>query len=215
MWAMPMSMRRSLTLTIALVIAAAGGCARNPVPRGPGVLPSQLTGAVVIVGSDDPDYARADEAGAVKSPGEGNVSRAVIVRLTQDMPIFRLWNGPDAVDASGHTNRIGSWWTFERPRGSVQRYRQDYAVCLGWNRLAWVATCTLKKGAVVAVGPGNSVSAETCGDASGREHYPPNERMWQLYVARPLERVGPEKELDCSDESRDYAADPRDVSRAR
>jgi hypothetical protein len=36
--------------------------------------------------------------------------------------------------------------------------------------------------------------------------------MWQLYVARPLERSGRDKELDCSDTSRDYPADPNDVS---
>jgi hypothetical protein len=212
---MPMLMRRRVTLTVALVIACAGGCARNPTPRAPDALPSRLIRAVVLVAADDPDYPRADEQGAVKAPGEGNVSRAIVVRLTQDVPVFRLWNGPDVVDANGHTNRIGSWWTFEPPRGSVQRYRRDYAVCLAWNRLAWVAACTLKKGAVVAVGPGNSVSSAACGDETGREHYPPNGRRWQLYVARPLERTGPEKELDCSDESRDYAADPRDVARRR
>jgi hypothetical protein len=208
-------MRRQRTVAAIVLALWVGACARNPVPRAPNALPPQLAAAVVVLSPGDPDYARADDVGAVKPPGAGNVSRAVVVRLAEDLPIFRLWNGPTAVDASGRTNRIGSWWTFEAPHGSAQRYRRDYAVCRVWNTLTWVATCTLKKGAVVAVGPGNSVSAESCEDPTGREHYPPNNRMWQLYIAHPLERSGPDKELDCSDTSRDYQADPRDVSKPR
>src|ERR671921_902624 len=73
------------------------------------------------------------------------VPRGLVGRPTHDLPIYRLGNGPDVVDAVGRTNRIGSWWTFEPPHGTVQRYRHDYAVCRAWNRLAWVVSCTLKR----------------------------------------------------------------------
>jgi hypothetical protein len=139
----------------------------------------------------------------------------MVIRTTDDIQVFRMWNGPAKVDGNGRTNRIGSWWTYDAPRGNVREYRRDYEICLAWNDLTWVATCTLKKGSVVAIGPGNSVSAATCADKTGRESYPPNNRDWQLYVARAFERIGPDKELACPDQSADYEADQQNLSRRK
>ena len=203
------------TATAILIAAFAVACARNPFPNTPGAIPPGLTASTIVITPEDPDYARADVATAVKPAGAGNVSRAVAIRLTQDMTVFRLWNGPWKVDEHGRTNRIGSWWTFDPPRGTAQQYRVTYEICLGWNDLTWVATCTLKKGAVVAIGPGNSVSADTCQDPSGKERYPASPRHWQVYVSRAFERIGPEKELECPGESLDYEADARNLAKPK
>jgi hypothetical protein len=72
-----------------------------------------------------------------------------------------------------------------------------------------VATCTLTRGAVVVIGPGQSVSAETCGDPTGREKYPPNERDLQVYIRSAWSRT----DLSCPDERQDYQNDPRDIAR--
>ncbi len=72
-------------------------------------LPSQLTGKAVLLNPDDPDYARASVENAVKPAGMGGVYAALVVRLTEDIPVYRMWNGPDDVNAQGNTNRLGGW----------------------------------------------------------------------------------------------------------
>jgi hypothetical protein len=85
-------------------------------------------------------------------------------------------------------------------------------VCEKWDTLRFVATCTLRRGSVVVIGPGQSVSAQTC-DSPG-ESYPPNERDFQLYIHDAWKRTGqPDSELSCPDASRDYQNDPRDISK--
>lgn len=178
-------------------------------------LPEVFKGKAVVLAASDADFARANLAGAVKPAGEGGLARGLVVRLTVDVPVWRVWSGPAKKDARGNTNRIGQWWAGDAPRGSQQEYRAAYAICARWNDLTWVAKCSLKSGSVVAIGPGNSVSAATCGDAAGQEAYPVNEKDWQVYVSKARERLGADKELDCPDESADYEVDPADVAKKR
>ena len=98
--------------------------------------------------------------------------------------------------------------------GTLAGFRRKYEVCEKWDTLRWVATCTLRRGAVVVIGPGQSVSAETCGDPTGHERYPVNERDFQVYIHEAWNRTGtPTGDLSCPDESRDYQDDPQDIAR--
>ena len=64
--------------------------------------------------------------------------------------------------------------------------------CRSANDLRWARRCVLKAGAVVVVGPGQSVSTGTCcgaltGDAKSAceasgEHYAANDIDWQVYI---------------------------------
>jgi hypothetical protein len=176
-------------------------------------LPAQLAGKAVVLSKDDPDAARADLAGAVKPPGEGGlVAPGLVVRLTADVPVWRLWNGAAKKDAGGRTNRMGQWWSYDAPHGSQQGYRNDYEVCVSWNELTWVAQCTLKKGAVVAIGPGQSVGAKACGDAAGKEAYPANPKDWQVWISKVWTR---ESELSCPADTGDYEADAADLAKPK
>lgn len=175
-------------------------------------LPAQVAGKAQVVQSTEADYARAVIASAVKTTGQGGVYEGIVIRLTQDIPVYRLWNGPAKLDSRGNTNRLGGWWSYDAPKGTVQAYRTAYEICNGWNDLTWVAKCTLKAGAVVVIGPGQSVSAETCGDVTGKESYAANAKDWQLYVDKPWNRT---TELDCSSTASDYEADPTDISKAK
>jgi hypothetical protein len=83
---------------------------------------------------------------AVKPAGQGGVSAALVVKITQDIPVYRMWNGPGDVNAQGNTNRLGGWWSYDAPHGPVDGYRVAYEICRDWNKLKWVATCTLKAG---------------------------------------------------------------------
>ncbi len=66
-------------------------------------------------------------------------------------------------------------------------------------------------GAVVAIGPGQSVSAQTCGDPSGAEQYPANPVGWQTFINEPWKRGA---ELECPAETTDYQANPADIDHA-
>ena len=175
-------------------------------------LPAMLDGKAVILTPDDSDYARADLPAAVKAAGEGGLMQGLVIRLTSDIPVWRMWSGPAKKDARGNTNRLGQWWSYDQPRGTQQDYRRSYEICLAWNDLTWVAQCTLKQGSIVAIGPGNSVSAMLCGDPEGKESYPENPVDWQVWVSKAWSRLGPDKELDCPDEGNDYEANPADIA---
>lgn len=175
-------------------------------------LPKKLEGKAVVLPSTDPNYARADAASAVKPAGQGGLTEGLVVQLTEDVPVYRMWSGPTKKDSRGNTNRMGQWWSYDAPTGPVTGYRTDYEICTGWNDLTWVATCTLKKGAVVVIGPGQSVSAESCGDVTGKETYAANLEDWQVYVSKAWARG---TELVCPAETSDYEADPQDISKPK
>jgi hypothetical protein len=175
-------------------------------------LPPQYRGELVPVAPGDPEYGNADLSTAVKPAGAGGVSEGLVVRATADIPVYRLWSGPDVMYGQ-YTNRQGRWWSADTPHGSVVQYRIDYEICGQWNTLAYGERCTLKKGAVVAIGPGQSVSAETCKDPSGKydsrnESYPASPAHWQIYIKDP----GNAGTLACPEPSQDYKADLLDIS---
>ena len=188
-----------LLVVIAAVVAV--GCAHHVPLRG-----------LELVPAADPAYAAADATGATGVAGEGKVITPYVVRLTRDMPVYRLWAGPTVLDAQGRTSRIGQWWTFDRPNGTLASFRRRYEVCEVWDTLRFVAQCTLRRGSVVVIGPGQSVSAQTCENPN--EGYPPNERDFQLYIHDAWTRTGPpSEELTCPEESRDYQNDPLDIAK--
>jgi hypothetical protein len=213
---MPLTLRplgpRYLLLFAALLLGCAQPVTRPDKAAGAPralALPAQLEGKAVLVDAADPDYVRAALGDAIKVAGEGGIKEGLVVRLLGDLPVWRLWSGPAKRDARGNTNRIGQWWGYDAPHGARQDYRRNYEICNAWNDLTWVARCTLKKGAVVAIGPGNSVSPKLCGDATGQEQYPMNDRDWQLWIAKAWSRA---KELDCPAEDSDYEASPSDIA---
>lgn len=182
----------------ALVLATVSGCAlaekntaQDPLPAGS-----------VVLEADNPRYAEAVVDKAVMKPGDGGVSRAVVIELTQDTPVYRLWNGPNQDPKVNY--RKGSWWTFTKPTGPAEKYRADNEICPQWNALTYVASCTLKAGTVVATGPGQSVNCPPPGPS-----YDANPDAWQVYVNNAWKRPG----LACPDESADYRADPNDLSK--
>ena len=121
-----------------------------------------------------------------------------IVVVTEDVPVYRLWNGPGD-DAH---NRMGQWWAAEAPSGSEAAYRREYAICHEWNDLTWVARCTLTAGAKVVVGQTQSVSEDLC-SLDGGESYA-RSKGWQVFIPRAWENP----HLVCPDASSDYRADP-------
>ena len=205
-------------VVVAIALVAFSGCATATslhVPSGDTIkVRRAVASSLELVAPGDAGYAAADPTGATGEPGTGKVTKPFVVRLTKDLPVYRLWAGPDVRDAQGRTSRIGQWWTFESPSGTLANFRRRYEVCVQWDSLRWVAQCTLRRGALVVIGPGQSVSAETCGDPTGRESYPVNDRDLQVYIHEAWTRTGtPNGDLSCPDESRDYRDDPENIAK--
>jgi hypothetical protein len=99
---------------------------------------------------------------AVKEPGAGGLSDAIVLRTLENITIYRVWNGPEGAyrDDFKTTNRLGFWWSPEHPQGSKAAYRQQYGVCPQYNELEWVTSCTLHAGSLIAVGPTQSVNCK-------------------------------------------------------
>ena len=58
----------------------------------PLAFPASLQGKAIELAPNDPDYARAAVEYAVKPAGQGGVSAALVVKITQDIPVYRIWN---------------------------------------------------------------------------------------------------------------------------
>ena len=67
--------------------------------------------------------------------------------------VYRIWtNG---------TSKFGSWWSLQNPTTQYQAvtdWRTQNAVCPSFNAAVKVATCTLKTGVMVAIGPTQSIA---------------------------------------------------------
>lgn len=143
---------------------------------------------------------------AIKEPGQGGIASGVLLRLTDDVPVYRLWNGPDAkLNAYGGTNRIGSWWSADKPAGNVTQYQRANAICQEWNDLAWEVKCTLKKGTVIAVGPTQSANCKI-GDS-----FQANPTQ-QIYVDNVASRFVSCPKLESDNPAdRDFPVDPNEL----
>ena len=169
-------------------------------------LPDVLDGKVVSLKPTDVDFYKANIPEAVHKAGKGGISDAIVVQLAKDLTVYRMWNGPATKeDETPETNLYGRWWAYDRPQGTVDDYRQHYEVCKSWNKLTHVATCHLSPGSVIAIGPGQSVTPPTCGDADNKESYPADAQHWQVYVNDAKASV------KC-DDGFDYEADPKDIA---
>ena len=88
-------------------------------------LPPALAGKAEVVPPTDPAYAPANVAGAVKPAGDGGISEALVVKITADIPVNRMWSGPAKLDSNGNTNRLGRWWSYDAPPGTQAQYRTE------------------------------------------------------------------------------------------
>jgi hypothetical protein len=65
--------------------------------------------------------------------------------------IYRAYNGTHP------QSKLGVWWALEEPSGSVSAYRRNYEICYQWSPLDRLVKCTLRAGARVVLGTGQSV----------------------------------------------------------
>lgn len=187
----------SLSLLFGLLLLSACNCEQ----RQPVFLPAAMMGKVEMIASCNQDCNQDILSHAIMKPGQGGVSSGVLLKLKEEIEVYRLWDGADkGINEYGGSNRIGAWWSADRPAGDVDHYRTQNAICNKWNELRWVAKCKLKPGTLVVVGPTQSA---TC---SEQESYAANNSL-QLYVDNTSSRY-----VDCGKVSEnDHAVNPDDL----
>ncbi|AXE29805.1 hypothetical protein DK842_07835 [Chromobacterium phragmitis] len=92
-------------------------------------------------------------AKAVGVPGKGGLCEGAVYQqdgATAGAIVYRVW------DSAKPGSRLGRWWSFHKPQGTVAQYQAANAICPAWSQLNSVVRCQLKAGAQVAVGPGQS-----------------------------------------------------------
>jgi len=86
------------------------------------------------------------------APDKGSLCQGQVYKSKEDaqITIFRAWNSTNI------KSKKGRWWAFEEPSGTISNYRVEYGVCPSWSPLDELVSCTLKPGATVVVGTGQS-----------------------------------------------------------
>lgn len=116
---------------------------------------------------------------ALGKTGEGKLCAGQVLEATQPLAVYRVWN-----QAKDYTE-FGSWWSFIRPTGPADHYREDNAICPEWSELNQLTVCTLKVGAHFVMGPGQSASCMMMmyGKSGVNQIYIPNDtRASKIYV---------------------------------
>ncbi len=178
---------------VVMMIAACGGAPKPkttmpPVPVTPAVkaAPAPVDG-VACVGDIDapPDGVKEVDdapllAQAMDATGKGKLCTGRVYEVVKPVTVYRLW-----MKAKPYTE-YGGWWGLTPPIAGTDAYREMYAICPEWSDLDSMATCTIKVGAHIVIGPGQS--ADCAGgksyakNAANQVFIPNDTRKQQVYV---------------------------------
>ncbi len=116
---------------------------------------------------------------ALGASGAGELCTGQVFVAQQPVTVYRVWDG-----AKDYT-LYGSWWSFQVPQGPRPQYRKDNGICPFWSELNRMSACTLKVGAKLVVGPGQSAicTRMTYAKSAVNQVYIPNDaRAGRLHV---------------------------------
>ena len=133
-------------LIVSLLIVSLYGCAGIQQCIGDSQIPVELAGSFEAV--DDVELLEL----ALGEPDQGKLcqGQVYVSKEGSNVPIYRVWN------STHPKSEMGNWWVFNEPAGKVSQYRTDYAICYKWSPLDKLTRCTLKPGAKLVIGTGQS-----------------------------------------------------------
>ena len=139
-----------LSVFLALTLVACGSGTEPQV--------SPLDGIACVGGIEDvpaelkpvEDAALLNEA--LGKTGEGKLCAGRVYEAAGAVSVYRVWN-----QAKSYTE-FGKWWSLAKPTGTVASYREENAICPEWSELNQLTRCTVKLGAHIVVGPGQSAA---------------------------------------------------------
>ena len=151
---LPTMLKRPLFVCMPMLLVACGGAEMTPAV-------SPLDGITCVGNVDAPPagLAAVEDAPllgeALGKTGEGKLCAGQVFMAQSAVTVYRVWN-----NAKSYTE-FGKWWSLEKPSGTVDSYRQENAICPEWSDLNQLTRCTLKIGAHVVIGPGQSATCMT------------------------------------------------------
>nr|WP_245635063.1 hypothetical protein [Marinobacterium profundum] len=123
---------------------------------------------------------------ALGASGAGELCAGQVLMAQQPVTVYRVW------DSARDYTRYGSWWSFQVPVGPRLQYREDNSICPSWSELDRMSACTLKVGAKLVVGPGQSAQCKQmiyAKSAVNQVYIPNDARNNVLHVADCSEGV--------------------------
>jgi hypothetical protein len=115
--------------------------------------------------------------------GKGGVYEGKVVKVRQAFPLYRVYSAGEY--ARTGRGRVGGWWTPVPPAKGVTpaEYRRRYEICQSFNPdLDRVVQCRIYPGALLVIGPGQSVDEETCAKAGESYAADGEKRNLQIYL---------------------------------
>ena len=119
--------------------------------------------------------------------GKGMLCEGKVFVAEKPIVVYRVW------DASKTYTALGRWWSLNHPQGPKTQYQHENDICPEWSALDRLSQCTLKIGAYVVIGTGQSATcAEGVYPQSGTNQvYVPNDAQQnRLWVENCSEGVG-------------------------
>lgn len=106
---------------------------------------------------------------ALGAPAKGALCAGKVFIAEKEVTVYRVW------DSAKSYTLYGRWWSFSAPTGPRDKYQVDNDICPEWSPLNTVSSCTVKIGAKIVVGPGQS--------AQCAERLLPASAVNQVYIA--------------------------------
>ena len=127
-----------------------------------------------------------DPERVVAARPKGKMRWALLGKVVKPLPLWRAFSANGGVQCNGkpQAGREGNWWSAVDPRESGKdAYRDGAAICRSWNDLGKVVHCTVKPGAVIAIGPAQALENCECpvSPKAAPESYAATDQ-WQVYV---------------------------------
>lgn len=189
-------------LAVSVIVGCGGAAATNPkVESAPTAIENPQTtippigpvDGIACAGSFDPlpDGVKevSDEAmalSAIDESGKGKLCMARVFEVVTPIKVFRVWNSQKSY------TELGRWWSFAKPSGPVDTYREQNAICPEWSDLDRVSACEISVGARFAIGPGQSAqcSATKYEKSAVNQVYIPNDTREDKVFVEHCEQLG-------------------------
>lgn len=142
---------------VVLVLLASCGPKAKPAVEAPA--PEEPAAPACVGEIEAPSGVRTVEdpellAQAIAKDGEGKLCTGQVYEVVEPLTVYRVWTS-----AKPYT-QLGGWWSFDEPQGPADAYREANAICPEWSDLDRMSRCTVKVGARIVVGPGQSAACE-------------------------------------------------------
>ncbi len=143
-------MRIAIAIVVALVACRRAPVLERSIAEGPactGVIGPPPAGLRAV-------YDPVLRMSAIGKAGAGKLCVGQVYEVTEPVTVYRVWTADKAY------TQYGGWWSFANPEGPVDAYREANAICPEWSNLDVMSSCTVKVGARIVIGPGQSATCE-------------------------------------------------------